>query len=66
MNGTSYTPAKMFLLPTVPAATSVGNQNPSLTFMALTARAANHAIEELKKEYLTGFKICRTKSCFHR
>jgi len=29
--------------------TSVGNQNPSLTFMALTARAANHAIEELKK-----------------
>jgi len=29
--------------------TSVGNQNPSLTFMALTARAANHAVEELKK-----------------
>ncbi|HEY8687831.1 MAG TPA: GMC oxidoreductase, partial [Chitinophagaceae bacterium] len=29
--------------------TSVGNQNPSLTFMALTARAANYAIEELKK-----------------
>jgi len=29
--------------------TSVGNQNPSLTFMAITARAANHAIEELKK-----------------
>ncbi|HVZ57248.1 MAG TPA: GMC family oxidoreductase [Chitinophagaceae bacterium] len=29
--------------------TSVGNQNPSLTFMALTARAANHAAEELKK-----------------
>ena len=29
--------------------TSVGNQNPSLTFMALTARAANHAIEEIKK-----------------
>lgn len=28
---------------------SVGNQNPSLTFMALTARAANHAIDELKK-----------------
>ena len=28
--------------------TSVGNQNPSLTFMALTARAANHAVEELK------------------
>ena len=29
--------------------TSTGVQNPSLTFMALTARAANHAIEELKK-----------------
>ncbi len=29
--------------------TSVGNQNPSLTFMALTARAANYAVEELKK-----------------
>ncbi len=28
---------------------SVGNQNPSLTFMAITARAANHAVEELKK-----------------
>ena len=32
--------------------TSVGNQNPSLTFMALTARAANHAVEELKKNNL--------------
>ncbi len=32
--------------------TSVGNQNPSLTFMALTARAANHAVEELKKQNL--------------
>ena len=29
--------------------TSVGNQNPSLTFMAITARAANHAVGELKK-----------------
>ncbi|HTS45648.1 MAG TPA: GMC family oxidoreductase [Puia sp.] len=29
--------------------TSVGNQNPSLTFMAITARAANHAVDELKK-----------------
>jgi choline dehydrogenase-like flavoprotein len=29
--------------------TSTGTQNPSLTFMALTARAANHAIEEFKK-----------------
>lgn len=29
--------------------TSTGVQNPSLTFMALTARAANHAIEEFKK-----------------
>ena len=29
--------------------TSVGCQNPSLTFMALTARAANYAVDELKK-----------------
>ncbi|MBL7862484.1 MAG: GMC family oxidoreductase [Cyclobacteriaceae bacterium] len=29
--------------------TSVGNQNPSLTFMALTARAANYAVAEAKK-----------------
>jgi choline dehydrogenase-like flavoprotein len=29
--------------------TSAANQNPSLTYMALTARAANHAIDELKK-----------------
>lgn len=28
---------------------STGNQNPSLTFMALTARAAHHAVGELKK-----------------
>lgn len=28
--------------------TSTGTQNPSLTFMAITARAANHAIEEMK------------------
>ncbi|MBP3943735.1 GMC family oxidoreductase [Sphingobacteriaceae bacterium WQ 2009] len=28
---------------------STGTQNPSLTFMALTARAANFAVEELKK-----------------
>lgn len=32
--------------------TSVGNQNPSLTFMAITARAANHAVDELKKQNL--------------
>ena len=31
---------------------SVGNQNPSLTFMALTARAVNHAVEEMKKGML--------------
>ena len=31
------------------AMTSSGNQNPSLTYMALTARAANHAVNELKK-----------------
>ncbi|TMM52000.1 GMC family oxidoreductase [Maribacter algarum] len=29
--------------------TSAGNQNPSLTYMALTARAANYAADELKK-----------------
>ena len=29
--------------------TSTSTQNPSITFMALTARAANHAVEELKK-----------------
>jgi len=29
--------------------TSVGNQNPSLTFMAMTARAANYAVEEINK-----------------
>jgi choline dehydrogenase-like flavoprotein len=28
---------------------STSTQNPSLTFMALSARAANHAVEELKK-----------------
>ena len=32
--------------------TSVGSQNPSLTFMAITARAANHAVDELKKRNL--------------
>jgi choline dehydrogenase-like flavoprotein len=30
------------------AMTSIGNQNPSLTFMALTARAVNHAVKEMK------------------
>jgi choline dehydrogenase-like flavoprotein len=30
------------------AMTSTGCQNPSLTFMALAARAANHAVEEMK------------------
>jgi choline dehydrogenase-like flavoprotein len=29
--------------------TSTGTQNPSLTFMAMTARAAGHAVDELKK-----------------
>ncbi len=32
--------------------TSTGTQNPTLTFMAITARAANHAIEEMKKHNL--------------
>ncbi|MET0256726.1 MAG: GMC family oxidoreductase [Luteibacter sp.] len=31
------------------AMTSSGCQNPSLTYMALTARAASHAVEELKR-----------------
>jgi choline dehydrogenase-like flavoprotein len=30
--------------------TSTSTQNPSLTFMALTARAANYAVEQLKRE----------------
>jgi choline dehydrogenase-like flavoprotein len=29
--------------------TSTGTQNPSLTFMAITARAVDHAVDELKK-----------------
>jgi choline dehydrogenase-like flavoprotein len=29
--------------------TSTGNQSPSILYMALTARAANHAVEQLKK-----------------
>jgi choline dehydrogenase-like flavoprotein len=29
--------------------TSTGTQNPTLTYMAMTARSANHAVEELKK-----------------
>ena len=32
--------------------TSTGNQNPSLTFMAITARAATHALEEMRKGIL--------------
>jgi choline dehydrogenase-like flavoprotein len=28
--------------------TSTSSQNPSITYMALTARAANYAVEELK------------------
>ena len=32
--------------------TSTGNQNPSLTFMAITARAAHYAVSELKKRNL--------------
>lgn len=32
--------------------TSSANQNPSLTYMALTARAANYAVEELNKQNL--------------
>ena len=29
--------------------TSSGCQNPSLTYMAMTARAANHAVKQFKK-----------------
>ncbi len=32
--------------------TSAGNVNPSLTYMALTARAVNFAVEQLKKNNL--------------
>ena len=32
--------------------TSTGTQNPSLTYMALTARAADFAVKELKKRKL--------------
>lgn len=32
--------------------TSTGNQSPSILYMALTARAANHAVEELKRQNL--------------
>ncbi len=32
--------------------TSTGTQNPTLTFMAITARAADYAVEELKKKNL--------------
>ena len=32
--------------------TSCANQNPSITYMALTARAANHAVEELNRQNL--------------
>ena len=33
--------------------TSSGNQNPSLTYMALTARAVNHAVTEFKKNKIS-------------
>jgi choline dehydrogenase-like flavoprotein len=32
--------------------TSTGNQTPSILYMALTARAAGHAVEELAKQNL--------------
>jgi choline dehydrogenase-like flavoprotein len=32
--------------------TSAACQNPSLTYMALTARAADHAVKELKRRNL--------------
>ena len=33
--------------------TSTGTQNPSITYMALTARAVDHAVKELKKGNLS-------------
>ena len=32
------------------AMTTTGNQSPTIFYMAMTARAANHAVEELKKQ----------------
>ena len=32
--------------------TSAGTQNPSLTYMALTARACDYAVSEMKKQNL--------------
>jgi choline dehydrogenase-like flavoprotein len=32
--------------------TSTSTQNPSLTYMALTARAADYAVKEMKKKNL--------------
>ena len=32
--------------------TTTGNQSPYILYMAFTARAANHAVEELKKNNL--------------
>src|SRR5258705_13832734 len=32
--------------------TSTGNQSPSILYMALTARAVNHAVDELKRRNL--------------
>ena len=43
------------------AMTSSGSQNPSLTYMALTARAANHAVKELKNESLMIIKWIEEK-----
>jgi len=32
--------------------TSTGNQSPSILYMALTARAVNHAVDEMKRRTL--------------
>jgi hypothetical protein len=32
--------------------TSTGSQNPTLTYMAITVRAADYAVEEMKKRNL--------------
>ncbi len=39
--------------------TSTGNQSPSLLYMALTARAVTHAVNEMKKEIFKQFSSCR-------
>ncbi len=41
--------------------TSAACQNPSLTYMALTARAADFAVKELKKVIYSTTSFCRKR-----